>query len=99
MQAERARFVGRRRDHAATDVIAERRERAHRRSGDRIDRFLRLMAPPPADRDRSSAELGITEKLDRRIERVHVEMRDEPSRVRGVGSHGVAPVRWTVAHP
>ena len=45
--------------------------------GNRAGRALVDDAPPPADDDRSAAKLGLTQELDRRVERVHVEMGDE----------------------
>jgi hypothetical protein len=38
--------------------------------------------PPAADNERLAAELRVAQQLDRRIERVHVEVGDE------AGSHG-----------
>ena len=77
VQAERPRLVGRRGDDAAPDVAAQRRERADRATRGGIDRLHRLMAAPAADDDRPSRELRIAQELDRRIEGVHVEMRDQ----------------------
>jgi len=44
--------------------------------------FLRLVAAPATDHDGSAAQLRVAQELDRRIERVHVEMRDETWRGR-----------------
>ena len=77
MQAQRARFVRRRRDDAAPRVATERRERAHDVVRQRVDVFGRLMATAAADDDGFAAQLGIAQELDRRVERIHVEMCDE----------------------
>ena len=82
IHAERARFVGGGRDHAAAGVVAQRRELARVVLADRV--LGRLVAAPAADHERPAAQLGIAQQLDGRIERIHVEMGD----VRLAASHG-----------
>ena len=72
------RLVGARRDDAAADVVAQRpvRERA-------VGLAPRLVVAAAADDDRAAAQLGIAQQLDRRIERVHVDVGDEPGHGQG----------------
>jgi hypothetical protein len=82
MQAECARLVGRRGRDAAADVAAQGREAAHGRAGDGIDHLLGLVPAAATDDDRAALELRVAQELDGRIERVHVQVRDQ---ARGVG--------------
>ena len=77
MHAERARLVGGGRDDAAAGVAAQRRELARDAAGHRIARLARLMPAAAADHHRLAAQLRIAQQLDRRVERVHVEMGDQ----------------------
>ncbi len=80
IHAERARFVSCGRRDSASDVFAQRREALL--SGRRVAR----LAPAAADDDGAAAQFRIAQELDRRIERVHVEMCDETRKVVHVGS-------------
>ena len=80
MDAERACLVGRRRDHAAARIVGERREAARHRMGDGIDALDGPVRLPTADDDRPAAQFRIAQQLDRRVERVHVEVGDHVAR-------------------
>ena len=70
--AESTRFVGGGRNDAAALVSAQRRHSGTRRFG--VD-----ASAASADDQRLAAKLRIAQQLDRRIERIHVEVRDETS--------------------
>jgi len=72
--AELARFVGARRDDAAADVVTQR-EKAARAVGLQ----QRLAVAAAADHDRQPAQLRIAQQFDRRVERIHVEVSDQPA--------------------
>ena len=88
MQAQRARLVGRGRDDAATGVVAQCRERADRSAGAGVHE-PRLVPAATTDDDRPADELRIAQQLDRRVEGVHVEMRDQSGGLGRQGRHGV----------
>ena len=67
VNAERARLVGRGRRDAAADVVAQRRRTRASASG---------AAPAAADHHGLAAQLRVAQELDRRVERIHVEVRD-----------------------
>jgi hypothetical protein len=85
VDAERTRLVRARRDHAAPGVVAEHRELARPVGADR-----RLMPAAAADHDGLPFQFRIPKQLDRRIERVHVQMGNEAA---GYRWHGLRPAR------
>ena len=91
MHTHRARFIGRGRDNAAPGVIAQPRELPQDRPAGRIDCLHRLVPASTANDDGPTPQLRVAQQLDRRIERVHVKMRDQAlghagSRDDGLGS-------------
>jgi hypothetical protein len=67
--AQRAGFVGGRRNHAAAGITAQRSERPGLR-------FTLRHPPAAADHHRLAAQMRISQQLDRCVKRVHVEMGD-----------------------
>ena len=85
VEAERARRVGRGRGHAPSRIVAQRRELADRLARDRVRHPLRLVSSAASDHDRKAGELRVAQELHRRVERIHVEMRDHSG---GRARHG-----------
>ena len=77
MRSERPCFVGGRRYDATPHVVAQRFEAPPHCAGCRIDRLFGLVPAAAADDHGLTPQLGIAEELDRRVKRVHVEMRDQ----------------------
>ena len=91
MHAEVARRVGGGGDHAAAGVAAQRRE-----TQAAVGQAFGLMAPPAADHHRQPAQLRVAQQLDRRVERVHVEVGDPAALRRHRRIVGRAPRRCAV---
>jgi hypothetical protein len=92
MHAERARLVGRGGDDTAARVVAQPGV-----APCAVGQGLGLVPPAAADHHRPAAQVGIAQQLDRRIERVHVEVGDQPRggghvRPRELYKHPVARV-------
>ena len=60
-------------------------------------RCSRLAVAAAADDDRPAAQLGIAQQLDRRVERVHVEVGDQPGHPITVRAYSLAGMHFAIA--
>ena len=75
VHAEGPRRIGRRRDHAAADVVLQPLVPARAPGAG-----LAALPPAPADHHRLAREFRVAQQLDGGVERIHVEVRDATAR-------------------